>query len=196
MTLSKSVRCRIDMDSAWVKWSGICMGASLFIRVVYYFGLINLRDMTENSALASQVIVPLVLGALYLIGMKAFRFNAPILNGCIIAAIGTSCIFLLDGSSPAIVCIVLLFLCAVLMIVTGIGLIPLSLPVKLIGLTLVLYRMIAMDWQMYIQPLSEFKLVPYLPEASNAFCIVSMGLLCLAVRVVRRKPKPETEVKQ
>ena len=163
----------------------------MFLRILYFFGFTNLRDLTDRSVVTFHVVLPLVLGVIYLLIIKGFRFNAPVFMGLIMALVAVSCIFLLANTNGAPVCIAGLFILSALMVLTGLGLIPITMPICVAGIALILYRVLAVDWQFYINPIQSFELIPYLPEASNASCIISMGLLCLSLQITRRKAKNE-----
>lgn len=184
MNLAKSARCHIRMQSRWASASAVCMGISVFIRTVYYFGLINLRDL-GGFELAMEVILPMVIAAGYLIMIKGLQLNSPILFGGLIGVYAANYLLLMNTNATGIIGGVLLVITAALFIVTGLGYIPIRIPVVSAAVVLVLFRFFVIDLNGYILPLSEFHPVAYLPEASNLFGFLAVALMAPALRLTR-----------
>lgn len=187
MNLTKCVRCQIRMDSRWANASAVCMGLSIFLRTVYYFGLTNLRDL-EGFSLGVQVIVPMVLAAGYLLVIRGLRINSPILVGGLMTAYAVSCIVMTDAGAAGIFAGVVLIAAAVLFVVTGIGYLPNRLPLIAAGAAALLIRFVAVDLMGCILPLAEFRPMAYLPEASNLLGVAAIAVMCpaLYLRPLRR----------
>ena len=188
MNLEKRVRCHIRMNSRWAFLSAVCMGLSVFVRTVYYFGLINLRDL-DGFALSTQVIIPMVIAAGYLIMIKGFRFNSPILFGGLFGAYAVNYFLLMNTSGAGVITGVLLAVTAVIFVVTGLGYLPVRIPVICASVALALFRLIAMDLLTWLLPFSAFRPVAYLPEASNCFGILAVALMAPALQL---SPLPVT----
>lgn len=184
MNLTKSARCHIRMDSRWASASAVCMGISVFIRAVYYFGLINLRDLT-GFELAMEVILPMIVAAGYLIIIKGFRLNSPILFGGLIGLYAANYLLLMNTNVTGIVGGVLLVLMAAVFIATGMGFIPYRIPVVSAAAVLVLFRFFVIDLNGYILPLAQFHPVAYLPEASNLFGFLAVALMAPSLQLTR-----------
>ena len=182
MNIEKRARCHIRMNSRWAFLSAVCMGLSVFVRTVYYFGLINLRDL-DGFSLATQVIAPMIIAAGYLIMIKGFQINSPILFGGLIGAYALNYIQLMDTNDAGILTEVLLAATAALFVVTGLGYFVNRIPVVCCGLVLVLYRLISIDLLTWLLPFSEFRPVAYLPEASNFFGILAVVLMAPALQL-------------
>ena len=182
MSLKKNVRCHIRMDSRWAGASAVCMGISLFLRTVYYFGLVNLKDL-GSFEIAMQMILPLVVAAGYLLMIKALRINSPILFSGLVAVYAVNYILIMDGSASALVGAVLLVLTAGLFLLTGMGYLPYRAPLIAVGLLALLFRVIVVDLLGYLLPISQFHPIAYLPEASNLFGLAAISTMCPAVQL-------------
>ena len=184
MNLTKSARCHIRMDSRWVGASAVCMGISVFIRTVYYFGLINLRDL-NGFELAMEVILPMVVAAGYLVMIKGFQLNSPTLFGGLIGLYAANYLMLMNTNVTGIVGGVLLIVTAAVFIITGLGFIPNRIWVVSAAVILALFRTFVIDLSGYILPISELQPVAYLPEASNLFGFWAVALMAPALQVSR-----------
>ncbi len=182
MTLTKCARCHIRMDSQWASYSAVCMGISVFVRAVYYFGLTNLRDL-GGFALVAQVIFPMVLAGGYLITIKGFRFNSPVLFGGLIGLYAVNYWMLMTPTTTGILGGILLVLTALIFTATGLGYLPNRIPVICLSVALMLFRVVFVDVYEYLLPLSQFHPVAYLPEASNLFGFLAVGLMAPALHV-------------
>lgn len=182
MNLKKTARCHIRMDSKWVHLSAVCMGLSVFIRTVYYFGLINLRDI-GGFAVFSRVILPMVLAAGYLIMIKGFRLNAPVLFGGLISVYALNHLILMSKDAGGIISGILLVASAGVFLATGFGYVPDRRPLLICASTLAVFRLVIIDLAGYLLPLSGFDPVSYLPEASNLFGFLTVALLAPALQV-------------
>ncbi len=193
MSLTKSVRCHIRMDGRWANASAVCMGLSIFIRAVYYFGLVNLKDL-NGFDISMQVILPLIVAAGYLLMIKALRINSPILFGGLVALYAVNYILIMDGSSSAIAGAVLLLATAALFVGTGMGYIPIRVPLIAAGIATLVFRFVVVDLIGYIFPLADFHPVAYLPEASNLFGLAAIATMCPAVQLspIRRNAESES----
>lgn len=69
-------RYQMDFFSKYIRLSGLCMAASLFLLMVYYLGIRNLQDIGVGGALV-KLWLPLILGAVYLLLLQMLRWNAP-----------------------------------------------------------------------------------------------------------------------
>ena len=192
MSLTKSARCHIRMDSKWAYLSAVCMGVSVFIRTVYYFGLINLRDLDVFS-LIMEVILPMMIAAGYLIMIKGLRLNSPTLFGGLIGVYSLNYLLLMNKDAAGIVGGVLLIVAAGTFIATGLGYVPMRLPVLAAAGILAAFRFFVIDWMGYVLPLSQFNPVAYLPEASNLFGFLAVALMAPALHVT---PLPNASAKK
>ena len=185
MNIKKIARCHVRMDSRWVSLSAALMGLSVFLRTVYYFGVVNLRDL-DHFRLAMEVIVPLVLAGGYLIVVKGFQFNSPVLVGCFMGLYGVNYLLIHSDGGAGIACGVILMILAVGMIVTGLGFLPNSIPVIGTALVLALVRLIAVDFNGYFQSMDASGVMDYLPVGANLLIFLSLSLMAPPLNVTLR----------
>lgn len=181
MGLNKRARCYIRMDSRWASASSVCMGISVFIRAVFYFGLTNLRDLS-GFEVAMDVILPMIVAAAYLIVLKGLLLNSPLLFGGMIAILGVNDLFTNSSGGAGVFGGVLLLVFAALFLATGLGYLPNRIGVVCGAAVLVLYRVFAVDLNL-ILPLKEFHPIAYLPEASSLFVFLAVALLAPALQL-------------
>lgn len=184
MKMKQPVRVQMQMDSQWMQISVIFMGFCVFIKAVYYLGLINLKDL-DGYQLFTQLILPGLVAAAYLILLKGLNLNAPILLG------GLSGLYALDYflvlQKGEVVSAVLMALNVVVFLATVLGYIPDIRPVILIGAISAAYRVIVVDLFGYILPFSDWKFVSYLPSLSNMFAVLAVGSMAPALQLIQRK---------
>lgn len=139
--------CRYKMDFSG-KWSGVCagfMGLSFFLRIFYYFGMINLQDH-DSGGLFIQLILPLVLCGAFMILFSAVKWNAPgvyAIIGCVF------CLMLMiwNFSSGDVLRILLSVLgyvaVGVLLVGTAGGYLPTTLPAAVLIALMLIIRIFA-----------------------------------------------------
>ncbi len=94
MLLKKNRWIRIDYEGKWARNGLLLMAASLFLMVVYYFGLVNMGDLGFLQIIFS-VILPLLLTIVYLVFLHFLKWNAPIIYGlagaafCVLLAVNS-----------------------------------------------------------------------------------------------------------
>ena len=85
-------RYRMDFQSHWLRWSAVCVGLAMFLRVICYLGF---QYIEETQGLFWKLWLPVALGLGYTVLLRGFRFNAP----GIYAIIGVlMCVSLLAGA--------------------------------------------------------------------------------------------------
>ncbi len=182
MNLTKLARCHIRMSSRWASLSAVCMGISVFLRTVYFFGLTNLRDL-DGFQIALQVVLPMVIAAGYLVMIKGLQLNSPILFGGLIGVYAANYLMLMRYDAMGLAVGVLLVVTAVLFVITGLGYLPNRMFVIGSALVLALVRLFAVDLGGYLLPLAQFRPVAYLPEGSNLFGILAVALMAPALQL-------------
>ena len=184
MNLTKCARCHIRMQSRWASASAVCMGISVFLRTVYYFGLVNLRDL-NGFEIAMDVVFPMIIAAGYLVMIKGLQLNSPTLFGGLIGMYAVNYLLLMNATTSGIIVGVLLVISAAVFIATGLGYVPTRMPAVAAAAVLVLFRFFVVDLNGYILPLKDFHPVAYLPDASNLFGIFAVSLMAPALQVSR-----------
>lgn len=89
MQLRKYTQFHVDFSSKWTSACTVLMGLAFFLRIVYYFGLMSLRDVGIIELLTSAILgIALCGGAV--VCLNIMRLNAPGLYGLMGAA---QCLF-------------------------------------------------------------------------------------------------------
>lgn len=184
MNLVKSARCHIRMQSRWVSVSAVCMGISVFLRTVYYFGLINLRDLS-GFEVAMDVVFPMIIAAGYLVMIKGLQLNSPTLFGGLIGLYAVNYLLLMNATAAGVIVGVLLVASAAVFMATGMGYVPTRIPAVAAAAVLVLFRFLVVDLFGYVLPITQFHPVAYLPDASNLFGILAVALMAPALQVAK-----------
>ncbi|MBP3478565.1 MAG: hypothetical protein J6K03_03665, partial [Oscillospiraceae bacterium] len=76
MQLKRYDRYLIDFKGKWVTRCASLLGISLFIRVVYFFGLMNVTQCTTAEVLFDMVLA-MGLSIVFLVFFSAMKRNAP-----------------------------------------------------------------------------------------------------------------------
>ena len=173
-------RYRMDFESKWVRWSGTCVGAAMFLLAIQYLWL---QDLTAPGALFWDLWVPIGLGLCYTVLLRGIRLNAP----GIYAILGVlMCIWLLAGVFSAgnvlrsvLGTIAYLFSAAVLILCAG-GFLPGRLPAAVCFGVILAVRVLFFD-------LGRISGEAWLAELTDLGFIAS--LICLPMAMVPGKKK-------
>ncbi len=190
MNLNQPIRCQMQLDSQWIQSSVIFMGISVFLKAVYYLGITNMNDI-GGFQLATQFILPVIVSAVFLILIKGLNMNSPILLGLLSGLYAVDHLFGMD--SGEIVSAILLAINAAVFLATVFGVLQDTSFVIIASAISVLYRIIVVDLFGYIIPFSEWDILGYIPILSNAFAVVSIGLLSPALQMTQRRKQSPTE---
>lgn len=76
MKLKRYDRYVMDFKGKWVTRSAALMGVSLFVRVVYFFGLMNFTQCS-GAQIVFDMVLSMGLCSVFLAFMSAMRRNAP-----------------------------------------------------------------------------------------------------------------------
>lgn len=126
MQLTQYTRYHINFGSKWIAACGALMGLSFFLRIIYYFGLMSLRDVGIIELLTSAIIGIILCGG-FVVCMICLRMDAPGLYGLAGAA---QCLFLIilsftSGSAARIVLAIVWYgLTAAILLATVGGYLP------------------------------------------------------------------------
>ncbi len=191
MNWKQSVRCQMQMDSHWIQTSVVFMGLCVFLKAVYYLGLINIKDLTSFQ-LTTQLILPVTVASVYLILIKGLNMNSPILLGVLSSLYAVDYLLAMDKGET--VSAILMAVNAALFLATIFGYLPDTTPVVIASVISVLYRVVVVDVFGYILPFSEWKIIPYLPLLANMFAVIAVGLLAPAVQLTQRRKQPAEEL--
>lgn len=126
MQLRRYTRFQVDFSSKWTATFGVLMGLAFFLRIVYYFGLMSLRDVGIIELLTSAVVGICLCGGAVLF-LNILHRNAPGLYG-MMGAIQCLLVFILTCTTGNIGRIILAFvwyaLTAVILLITVGGYLP------------------------------------------------------------------------
>ncbi len=182
MKLKQYVRYQMDFKGKWVGASAFAMGAFVFFRMVYYFGLVNLSDCGFGEILF-RLILPLLLGVGYVVLMSVMRWNAPGIYGILAAAL---CLLLIVGSFYTgsflriLLSLILYFVAGVLLLGTTTGYVPDKLPAVVLLGGCILGRILLFD-------LGELRVLPFFLEVSTLSMMVSLLLLPFCLKRVKSR---------
>ena len=77
LKLSKSMTCDLGAGSTWGQRAAAWMGLSFFLRMVYYFGFMNLKDVPTGEIVFS-VVLALAISVAFILVLKLKKLNHPI----------------------------------------------------------------------------------------------------------------------
>lgn len=182
MKLKKYNQYQMDMRGKWTQFCGIMMGCSFFLRIVYYFGLINLRDVAGSEIFATMLL-GLVLCATFVIVLNYLRLNAPGIYG-ILGAV--QCLLLIIGnfSGGSVLRIVLSILwytfAAVVLLATIGGYLPGRVFSSVLFFASVLIRFAFFD-------LGKIGLLRWVTEAAVLCALLALAAIPMALKPVNKK---------
>lgn len=82
MQLKRYMRYQVDFSRKWTASFGLLMGLSFFLRIVYYFGLMSLRDVGTIELLTSALVGVSLCGGT-VVCLNVLHRNVPGLYGII-----------------------------------------------------------------------------------------------------------------
>ena len=126
MQLKKYARFHVNFASKWTAAFGVFMGMAFFLRIVYYFGLMSLRDVGFIELLTSAIIGICLCGGAVLF-LNYLHRDAPGLYG-LMGAVQCVLVFILACTTGNIGRIILAFvwyaMTAVILVATVGGYLP------------------------------------------------------------------------
>lgn len=180
MKLKQYVQFDVDLKGRWLEAAAAMMGVSVFMRLLYYFAVTNLRD-TGAVELIFSMAFGLLIAASFIVCAVCLRLNAPGLYGIIGAA---ACLahIILGFSSGDVLRIILtvlwyLFAAVVLLATTG-GYLPGRLLAAIVFGIGLLVRVLFYDF-------GTLGLVDWVREIPILCVIAAFG--CLAMGLKPRK---------
>lgn len=167
---------KVDVDSRNVVYAATLMGASFFMRSVFYFGLSRLEELGAGELLLSMIL-PMLLELGFLILLRGVRLNVPNVYSSMGAVY---CLLLLlqsfgHGSILRTILEIVIYLaCAALLVLVGMKLMKNELA-AIAFFAAALVR-ILFDLGPYI---FKFRLIALLPEAAAISGLLALGLFLL-----------------
>ncbi|MBE6976101.1 MAG: hypothetical protein E7439_02750 [Ruminococcaceae bacterium] len=175
----------VDFRSKWITRCSALIGVSLFVRVVYFFGLVNLTQMNIFQVIFDMILT-MGLSVAFLVFSAALRRNAPGLYA--IMGAGFCLLMLIAGFFTAdALRIVLAFLGYILaggvLVITVAG----YLPGKLLSSALFILPMVV---RVLFYDLGKIGIFQWVLELSSL--LILAALFCLTRALIPLKTKEET----
>jgi len=184
LQLKRYDRYVMDLKGKWVTRCSALMGVSLFVRVVYFFGLMNMTQCSGGQ-IALDMVLAMGLSIAFLVLLGAMRRNAPGLY----AILGTCFMVLLmittfsSGDALRIVLAVLGYGAAsVVLIATVDGFLPGRILASLMILIPIAVRVFFFD-------IGKLGLFDWVLEASWLLVMASLFCLTRALKPMAHKPQ-------
>jgi len=162
------------------KWANICMGSigiSFFLRVLYYFGFVNLQDI-GGGEIFLHLILPLLVFSVFIVLFRVIKWNAPgiyAIVGCVI------CLMLMiwnfsSGDFLRVFLSVLMYLAAsVLLLATAGGYLPNKAPASIVFAGMLLFRV-------FLYSKGQSGIPAYIIEFSSVFMLLALFALTLCFK--------------
>ena len=185
LKLIKNTQCRLDVSGKYTRRAAAWMGLSFFLRMVYYFGLINLNDLT-GSVIAFSVVIPLIIGVAFILLLKlpnVPKLNYPITAASLSIAFALNYFLMEQMSFSGVLSGILILAVAGLILASVLGYVPERKWLLWAGMAALGFRVLFVDLFGYILPLSQLKLIAYIPMASNLFGATAVCCLCAALEL-------------
>ena len=199
LKLSKSMTCDLGAMGTWGQRAAAWMGLSFFLRMVYYFAFLNLNDVPGGEIVFS-VVLALAISVAFILVMKLKKLNHPMIAAGLGAAFAVNYFLTEQMDFGGVVSGILVLAMAGMILAAVLGYIPerkwlLWTAVGVLGyiperkwllwtgMAVVAFRLLFVDVIGYILPLTELKLIAYIPCASNLFGVVSQASLCAALEL-------------
>lgn len=122
MQLKQYTRYHVNFDSKWTAACGALMGLSFFLRIIYYFGLMSLRDVGIIELLSSAILGIVLCGSA-VVCLNCLHLNAPGLYG-LMGALQCFLLIILSfttGSPVRIVLAIIWYVLAALVFLATVG---------------------------------------------------------------------------
>lgn len=177
---NKNTACRLKSDSKWAVRAAAWMGLSFFLRMVYYFALVNLLDL-PGMELVFCVILPLIISAAFILMLKMPKLTTTLNVGILAAVFSVNYFFTEPVNLGSILSGILVLVMSGLIVAVVLGYVP---PCKWLlwaGFAALGFRLLFVDIVGYILPLSEFRIIAWIPRASNLFGVAAVACLCSAL---------------
>ena len=182
LKLSKSMTCRLAARGNWGERAAAWMGLSFFLRMVYYFGFMNMNDI-PGFEIVFSVVLPLIISVTFILVLKLPKFSHPIAAAALAMAFAVNYFFAERMNFGGVVTGILVLAMAGLILAAVLGYIPERKWLLWAGMAVLGVRILFVDLFGYVLPLSELKLIAYIPKASNLFGVAAICCLCPALRL-------------
>lgn len=177
---SKKPACRLAADQKWSERAASWMGLSFFLRMVHYFALVNLNDVPVMELIFS-VILPLIVSVVFILVLKLPKLTNPIAAGVLCVVFGVDYFLAEQMNLGGILSGILVLGMAALILAAVLGYIPECNWLLWGAVAALAFRVLFVDLIGYILPLSEFRILAWVPRASNLFGVAAVACICAAL---------------
>ena len=77
LKFEKNMSCRLASRGKWGNLAAAWMGLSFFLRMVWYFGLMNFNDLSGGE-ITLRVVLPLLIAVGFILMLKIKAFGLPL----------------------------------------------------------------------------------------------------------------------
>ena len=180
--LTKKTLCTLVPGEKWADRAAAWMGLSFFLRMVYYFGFTNLKDVPVMELIFSAIL-PLLISVAFILVLKLPKLTLPLAAAGLAAAFAVNYFFAEQLNLGGILSGVLVLAMAGLILAAVLGYIPERMWLLWAGMAALGFRVLFVDFIGYLLPLTEFNLIAYIPRASNLFGVMALACLCAALEL-------------
>ena len=182
LKFEKNMSCRLASRGKWGNLAAAWMGLSFFLRMVWYFGLMNLGDL-GGGEIALRVVIPLLISVGFILMLKIKAFGLPMAAGIGAVVYAVSYFFCETMTFGGVLSGILLLATAGLILAAVLGYVPERKWLIWAALATAAFRILFVDLLGYILPLSEIKPFAYIPMASNGCGLIAACYLCPSLRL-------------
>lgn len=180
LKLTKNTPYGLDTLNKWSIRAAAWMGLSFFLRMVYYFGLMNLRDLS-GGVITFSVVLPLIISVAFILILKLPnlpKVNSPIIAASLSIAFAVNYFLTERMSFGGVLSGLLVLVVAGLTMAAVLGYAPERIWLLRAAMVSLGFRVLFVDLFGYLLPLSQLSLVAYIPIASNLFGATAVCFLC------------------
>lgn len=182
LKLSKSMTCDLGAAGTWGQRAAAWMGLSFFLRMVYYFGFMNLKDVPTGEIVFS-VVLALTISVAFILVLKLKKLNHPMAAAGLCVAFAVNYFLTEQMNFGGVVSAILVLAMAGMILAAVLGYVPERKWLLWTGMAVVVFRLLFVDVFGYILPLTELKLIAYIPRASNLFGVLAVACICAALEL-------------
>ena len=182
LKLSKSMTCRLAAKSIWGERAAAWMGLSFFLRMVYYFGFMNPKDV-PGFEIVFSVVLPIAVSVAFILVLKLNKLSHPLAAAGLALAFAVNYFFAERMGFGGVLSGILILAMAGLILAAVLGYIPERKWLLCAGMGVLGVRVLFVDLFGYLLPLSELRIIAYIPRAANLFGVAAISCLCPALKL-------------
>ena len=182
LKLSKSMTCDLGAMGTWGQRAAAWMGLSFFLRMVYYFAFLNLNDVPGGEIVFS-VVLALAISVAFILMLKLKKLSRPVVGAGLGLAYAVNYFLTEQMNFGGVVSGILVLALAGMILAAVLGYVPQRKWLLWTAVGVLGFRLLFVDVIGHILPLSELKLIAYIPRASNLFGVVALASLCAALEL-------------